>query len=961
MKNRQSLLAIIVFFLAFLPHTLCSQPLPSGRDTCPAETWPHETSVLKPDPRLVFGRLANGFRYVLMKNAEPRDRVAMYLDVRTGSLNETDEQRGLAHFLEHMVFNGSTHFEPGQLVGYFQSLGMSFGGDTNAHTGYNETVYDILLPKGDVQEIDKGLLVFSDYARGALLLDSEINRERGVIFSEKRARDSAAYRQMVATLSFAFRGTRLPERFPIGVQKTLEQADHSRLQAYYDAWYRPENMILVMVGEFDPQAVKGLISKHFSQLSAKGPRLDCPDFGHIRHSGLETLYHFEPELGAARVEIGTVWDERPKNDSLAFQVQELKKNLLVAMISHRLEKLEEDPDTPFTDSSYSENTVFGHAGQASLSVSADSKRWQAALRLVERTLRQALQYGFSAAEFERVKKEALADCDRSVQTVSTRSSMDLADQIIRDLNANRVSQSPLQKKDLLTAAIQKMQLQEVQEAFTAVWAHPSRLVMVTGNAKISSEDPDALIREVYAQTQQEAVAPPLIEEKVQFPYLQLPNTPAEPVSVTPLAAIGAERLVFANGLVLNLKKTDFDRDTVSVRVDFGNGSRDEPAPGMGLLAQAVVNGSGSGRLTATDLGRVLTGSSVDLSFHVNESSFSWEGNSAPKDMELLFQILQVELLDPGIRDEAYQVAMENFKQMYKRLSGDIKGGLALHVKTFLAGGYPHAGMPLWQDFEKLRMAQLREWLLPAIADSPLEISVVGDFDRQQIVALAGRYFGGLAVRSGLPAADGVPVTFPQGKRLLTTVDSSIDKAMVVVAWPTEDFWDISRTRRLGLLASVLDDRLRKKVREELGASYSPVVFNASSRIFPGYGLMQAQIIVEPGAVDRISEVVLALGEELQKNGCTDEELERAKAPIMTSLKDMLRTNRYWLNTVLSLSARYPQQLVWPQSIVSDYESITSKDINSLANIYLPRARAAVALVTPVKDQKNRQSALPDNP
>ena len=170
---------------------------------CLSTDWPQEKSDLQPDPAIVYGRLDNGFRYILKKNSEPKHRVAMSLNVQAGSLHEDDDQRGLAHFLEHMLFNGSTHFAPGELVEYFQSIGMNFGGDTNAHTGYDETVYDIILPNGSNDDIDKGLLVFADYARGALLLPEEIERERGVILAEKRSRDSAAYRAHIKELAFS--------------------------------------------------------------------------------------------------------------------------------------------------------------------------------------------------------------------------------------------------------------------------------------------------------------------------------------------------------------------------------------------------------------------------------------------------------------------------------------------------------------------------------------------------------------------------------------------------------------------------------------------------------------------------------------------------------------------------------------------------------------------------------------
>ena len=961
MNKTKSSIAFILLNLLFPLLALCGE-IPSHVDTsCLSTTWPHETSNLKPDPRLIFGRLNNGFRYVLMKNKEPRDRVGMYLDVQTGSLNETEEQRGLAHFLEHMVFNGSSHFKPGELIDYFQSLGMSFGGDTNAHTGYNETVYNIVLPNGTKKELEKGLLVFSDYARGAMLLEKEIDRERGVILSEKRARDSASYRTMVASQKFSLLGTRLPERFPIGVPETLEKADHTLLKSYYDTWYRPEDMILVMVGDFDPGQAKSLIKERFASLSGSEVQPVCPDFGHLKHAGLDTFYHFEPELGSTKVVIETLWDEKKKNDSFDLQVRELKKNLAAALIMHRLEKLTEDPTTPFSSGGYATGEMLGRVGYGALSVSTDPEKWQAALQVMDHILRQALEYGFSEEEFQRVKKETLAGLDSAVLTAGTRNSLALAGEIVNNLNQNRVFQSPDQEKEIFGPVLQKMRLQEVQDTFVSVWAHPNRLVEVVGNVKISSDTPEILIKDVFEGSRKEAVKAVAAQTAVDFPYLKPAATEVHPVEDVSLTPIKAERLVFENGMILNLKKTDFKKNTVTLRVDFGQGKQGEPVPGLAMLSQAVVNSSGSGRLTESDLGRVLTGSTVSLNFQVNESSFSWMGNAVTKDMDLLFQVLRTVMVDPGLRADAFQVSMENFKQMYSNLKRDINGGMALHVQKFLAGGYAHSGLPPWEDFSQLTLTQIKEWLLPEIAGSPLEISIVGDFDRDRMVALAGRYFGDLAKRERPVTPDVVTIAFPAGKQLQVKVDSSINKAMVVVAWPTADFWDIGRTRRLNMLASIFSDRLRKKVRQELGATYSPVVFNSSSRIFPGYGLMQVQIIVDPASIKEVKDAVVTIGDDLQKRGCTEEELDRAKAPLLTSLKDVVRTNAYWLDTVLSLSARHPQQLEWPTTILGDFEAITCQDITSLAKKYLDPTHVAIAVVEPGQPEKKGPSSLPDNP
>ena len=291
--------------------------------------------------------------------------------------------------------------------------------------------------------------------------------------------------------------------------------------------------------------------------------------------------------------------------------------------------------------------------------------------------------------------------------------------------------------------------------------------------------------------------------------------------------------------------------------------------------------------------------------------------------------------------------LRDTRQAYEGMEREVEGPLQTQVQPFLAGNDQRFGLPPWAEVEKVTLEQLHQWLLPELKNGALEISVVGDFDREEVVRLVGRYFAGLDRRSET-LAEAAPVTFPAGKSLTATVRSSIDKSVIVIAWPTADYWDINRTRRLHMLASVLDDRLRLAIREKLGATYSPDVFNSTSRVYKDYGMLMARMTVEPGREQAVIDEVLKVAAELRRNGVTDEELERAKAPLMTSIKDTIRSNPYWLGSVLTQSSRHTVQLQWPTSIVSDFSAVTKNDLNSLATKYLSKDRAAIARVQPEK-------------
>ena len=275
----------------------------------------------------------------------------------------------------------------------------------------------------------------------------------------------------------------------------------------------------------------------------------------------------------------------------------------------------------------------------------------------------------------------------------------------------------------------------------------------------------------------------------------------------------------------------------------------------------------------------------------------------------------------------------------------------MHLKgeRFLAGGNLRYGAVPLEMLNKITVADIEQWLRPVFKESGLEISVVGDFDQQEILGLAKVYFGGQA-RKSFQKLEGEQIVFPSGKALSLPVTTHSEKGMVTVAWPTADFWDISRTRRLNVLSSILDDRMRKLIREELGAAYSPYAYNRPSLVDPGHGVLRSVVVVDPPQVEMVVDKLKQLGAQLTTGKITADELERALEPTITSIRDMVRTNRYWLESVLVQSSRHPKRLEWPKTIQSDIAAITVEEISALAAKYLQPEKAAEVVLLPTKKE-----------
>jgi len=914
--------------------------------------WPHEKSDLYPDPTLIFGKLPNGFRYVLMENHEPKKRVSMHLNIQAGSMNEADHEQGLAHFLEHMLFNGSTHFKPGELVKYFQSIGMQFGPDANAHTGFYETVYDVLLPEGDIEDLKKGLVVLKDYAQGAFLLQSEIDRERKVVLAEKRTRDSASYRTFVSTLNFELPDTRIPERLPIGKENIIKNADRSLLKKFYDTWYRPENMIIVMTGEFNPDTAVSLIKENFSSISPRAPRKSNVGIGKIDHKGIKPFYHFEKEAGNTTVSIEVIRKTDKTSDSFPLQKKWLLKDIADRIVQDRLDAIVGKPDTPFTSAAISSGIYLEQVEYASITADCSPEKWEKALSVIEQTLRQAAEHEFTESELERVKKDFLSGLDNAVRKASTRNSRALARNIINSVNNNIVFQSPDQEKTLFAPVINLATLSDIHESFKKTWEPEHRLVLISGNAEISSakKDPKDIILSTFNKSRNVKVFPSVEKKSVTFPYLPEPYEKGRIVSKTRIDDLKIVQVDFENGVRLNLKKTDFKANEVKVLLAFGSGRSAEPSDKAGLaaLSEAVINESGFGTLEKDDVERALAGKNTDVFFEIDEDKFSFNGTTVTKEIKLLFQLLYAHMVDTGYRENAYKLSIKRLEQKYKALSSSIDGAMMLSGRRFLAGGDSRFGLPLFDELKNLTLKDIQSWIDGPLEHGRLEVSVVGDFDIDLVIETASKYLGSLPARKGHKIAKRLNLLkFPVAQSLKIEVPTKINKGIVIIAYPSEDLWDIKRSRRLSVLAEIYSDRLRENIREKLGAAYSAFAFNSPKRAYPGYGVFFSMAYIDPKQVILIESEMKKIASDISKNGVTQEELKRALNPTLTSIKEMLRKNTYWLHTVLSQSMTYPQQLQWSRTVLNDYASINVDEVSAFAKKYLDNDKAATIIIKPV--------------
>ncbi len=911
-------------------------PLSAG-----AQTFPHEKSDLKPDPAVRWGRLDNGIRYAVLVNTEPKGRASFRLNLAAGSLHETDDQRGLAHFLEHMAFNGSTHYAPGTLVETFQALGMGFGADTNAYTSFDRTVYMLELSATDDERLDHAGKFLSDVLGGLLLLDKEIDEERGIILNEKIARDSIQFRQFVGELKFLLPDARLVDRLPIGIEEVIAQAPRERFTDFYDTWYRPDLTSVVAVGDFDPDKVEALIKDAFSPAAPRAPARPKPDLGRIvNQPGLVAGFLPEPAASATQVGIHVVTPYAREEDNAANRVKNLPRALALRMLNRRLSILAKEEGAPFISGQVGATEQFDFFRQASVEFTCKPEQWRAALGVAEQELRRALQFGFQGAELKEAVAALRNGLEEAVRTAPTRRSSALASGLLDSLHADEVFTHPAAELALFAPALDAVTAEDCVRALRELWKPElGRRLFVTGN--LTLDQPEQQIVAAYEASAAVAVQPPAQLEELTFAYTDF-GAPGAVVREQPVDDLGTTLIEFANGVRLNLKPTDFEAGRVRVNVRVGGGLLSQPQdqPGLSFLVSSTLLAGGLGQHSADDLRRLLAGRTVGTNFGVASDAFTFGGTTNRNDLLLQLQLITAHLADPGFRAEAMRQYAKNVEVFYTRLANAVEGPLQLEVPRRLAGGDARFGVPPREAALARTQDEARAWLLPEFKQGALEVAIVGDFDPAEARAAVAATLGALPARAAKPAyASERQVAFPAAaisERFFTTTE--IEKGIVQVFWEATDSRDVEVARRLGLLGAVLNDRLRVKIREEMGDTYSPNAGINLSDTFTGYGHVVATVVTSPDKARAVIDAVKAAAADLHANGVTEEELVRAKQPAMTGIRQSMRTNPYWLGSVLSAAQEQPERLDWARTRVSGTEAITAAELSEFAKRYLNPAK-----------------------
>jgi zinc protease len=908
----------------------------------PPRPWPQAASDIAADPNAVFGELDNGFRYIIYPNTEPPGRVSLRLHIAAGSLMEDEDQRGLAHFLEHMVFNGTRHFSAAELIPRMQRLGIAFGAHANAYTSFDETVYMLDLPELADETMDLAFTVMRDFGDGALLDPGEIDKERGVILAEKRSRDSVEYRLMEQQFEKLLPDSLISRRFPIGTEEVIGSATRERFVDFYTRYYTPHRMTFIVVGDVAVEDMRARISESFSGMANPAETGGEPDAGTIlQPEGLNTAVFHDKEVSTTDVSLMLVRPYQQRPDNRAYRSERMPLEIAHSMLTRRFDRISKERGSPVADGNAYKVEWFDLLQFGSISVTAADDRWRDVVPVIEREFRRAMQHGFTEAELAEAKSNLLNAYEQQLKQKETRRSEGIAAVLARTVNRERVFSDP--ETDLAVARdiLGNLDAEACHRAFKEFWQAPGYHLVLT--TKQEPENATIEMAALYEDSRGVPVEPPAARAVQVFDYNDF-GTPGGVSVRNETEDLGITQIVLSNQVRVNLKRTGFERGKIRVLARIGSGKLTQPRdkPMLDTFAQQVFQGGGLGRHSADDLQQILAGRNVGASLSIGDDAFTLSGSTTPSDFELQCQLMCASLTDPGFREEALWQFRKTVPVIYQQLR-HTQAGPQSEMQAWLYGNDPRYSIAPEDQLMSYTIDDAKGWLMPELAGGYLELSVVGDFDESAVMPALLATFGALPARAASPPAldEARRVDFPAApaeKRL--TYDSKIPQGTAMIVWKTAGVrGNTGEFRRLNILGSILGDRLREQIREKLGASYSPFAGATGSDGLNDVGYIISESAGKPEDLPTLLETILAESAAIAKDGASGDEFDRALKPTLGMLEKSLRDNGYWLNTVLSQSQADPARLQLARDRDRDYRAITLGEINALAAKYLAPANA----------------------
>lgn len=956
MNTRTTMIMLALALSAPVAYSQASDtPAPRSQQAAPqAEAAPQtatEDALTKPlqnDPLMKFGKLDNGLSYIIRPTTEPKGRASLRLYVDTGSLNESPETKGISHFLEHMVFNGSRNFKRGELIPAMQQLGLGFGGDANAYTGLLQTVFMFDLPNLKDETVNFAFTALRDFADGAELSQEAIDHERGIVISELKSRDSEGYRASKAFIAQICNGTRVPDYMPIGLEEVIRTCPAETIRQYYRDNYVPERMTVVVTGDFEPAAAEAWVKKYFSSMEKKAnpprPAIGTPvDLG----PGEKIIPNPESAKSSIMLTVVSPWEARP--DTIEQRISDLPLQLACNMLNLRLSELAKKSDSPFETAGVSEDELFRSARLFGMSIQAEPEKWKQALSAAEAELRRACTYGFSEQELKMISSALL---------ISARSVRDGWETVTCDSIAGDIIDA-LSDQNAFTAPDED--IRSIEAGLAAIMANPDLCrkalakayetdrVKLTLMGSIAPGVDEKALRSAYDEARAVEVTAPEQQSLKPFAYDHI-GTPGKIVKQQQLADLGTTTLTLSNGVRVNIKPLDTRKGSIQVTAAVDGGQMNLPTvPGLSQMLSSVMSAGGLEAHSADELQRILAGHRVSLSFGMGQDRFTFSGSCNPEELELQCKLLAAAIMHPGFRPEGEMLLRRQFDAIYNKMETTAEGAFLFRVTRILFGDDPRFNFPTREQFEGVDTEKVREVITPFLQKGALEVTLVGDFKTEDILPVLERTFGAMPERNKeftqLTDAQRSVSFRPWGQRDFIRYNTDMDKTIVTQIYPAGDGMDRKRNRRLAILVAIAREKVFDGIRAVLNESYSPSVSLETSSDFRNAAFVMVTSEGVKGNRVKVNTAMDLIMQDLGKGNISQEDFDRAIKPYLARTEKAFTQPSFWMANLSCLQSD-PEQLELLRGLRDDIRSIRLEEVQQLAREVFGSGRSAHIFTVP---------------
>lgn len=966
LRRSRAFALVLPFALLAAPPTAAQQAQPNVQEVPGIAELPPPTTIDNEDPWIyrgtdipvdkewVFGELSNGLRYAVRRNGVPPDQVSIRIRIDAGALHEQDSERGFAHLMEHLSFRESKYLRNAEAIPTWQRLGASFGSDTNAETTATHTVYKLDLPNAHRAALEESMRLLSGMVREPVLSDYTLSAEVPIVLSELRDNSGPQQRVAEATRSTFFEGQLLARRPVIGTAETLNNATPEAVQAFHDRWYRPENTVIVVSGDAEPEVLAALIERYFADWKGVGAPTPQPDFGDPlppaeggdNPVGATTAL-VEPDLPrAVSWAVLRPWEQ--VTDNIEYNRGLLLDAVAQAILNRRLETRARQGGS-YLVAAVQQDDVSRSADATFVTVTPLGEDWQAAVADVRGVIADALEMPPTEEEIAREVAEFDVVFANMVEQESIQAGSKLADDIVNAVDIREAVASPTTILNVFRGMRARFTPEEVHAHTKALFAGTVTrgLVMLPKDGAGA----DAVLRQALLAPV-EADGSSLSDSKpIEFAELPPVGTPAEPVSRAPLGVLDVQTLTFANGVRALIWRTNNEPGRATVRVRFGSGYRaftPDQAAYVQLGEMALVP-SGLGELGENELDRISSGRKMGFDFRIGDGVFTFEGATRPADVADQLYLFAEKLAAPRWDANPVLRALAAMKLGYETYSASPAGVLSRDLDWLLHDRDGRFATATPATLDTVTPEGFRQVWEPLLKQGPVEVMVFGDIDTDATIAALSRTFGALPERLPIP-----PAALARGESFpAATADPVVlrhhgeaNQAAAVIAWPSgAGSAGIRESRRLEILSQLMSNRLLDTVREGLGASYAPQVGSNWPLDIDSGGHIIALTQLPPAAVPGFFVEADAAIADLAANGPQPDELARVIEPMKQLLNRLITGHVFWMGQLEGASFE-PHRAVALRGLFNDFTDITAEDIKALAQQYLASGKAWKLAVLP---------------